>query len=51
VPLSILRLEHKNARDLYGSDFVLIGPDQHVVWRGNAPPANAEAVIDRIRGA
>jgi hypothetical protein len=51
VPLSVLHLPRPKARELYGCDYALIAPDQHVVWRGNAAPADAEAVIDRIRGA
>jgi hypothetical protein len=26
------------AREIYGFDLLLIRPDLHVVWRGNAPP-------------
>ena len=30
---------------------VLVRPDGHVCWRGDAEPADAGAVIDRVRGA
>jgi hypothetical protein len=30
---------------------VLVRPDQHVAWRGDAPPADPLALIDRLRGA
>ena len=26
------------ARDIYGRDLILLRPDLHIVWRGNAPP-------------
>jgi hypothetical protein len=30
---------------------VLSRPDQHVAWRGNRPPGDPLAQIDRVRGA
>jgi hypothetical protein len=30
---------------------VLVRPDGHVAWRGDAPPANPEQIIDIVRGA
>ena len=33
--LTMLRLENEEARDLYGTDYALIRPDQIVAWRGN----------------
>jgi (2Fe-2S) ferredoxin len=38
------------ARDLYGRDIVVVRPDQHVAWRGNADPADAEAVVAQMTG-
>ena len=35
---------------LYGSKLVLVRPDQHIAWHGDAI-ADATAVIDRVRGA
>jgi 2-polyprenyl-6-methoxyphenol hydroxylase-like FAD-dependent oxidoreductase len=48
VPLKILRLEPPAG--LYRRRLVLIRPDQHIAWHGDAV-ANAAAVIDRVRGA
>ena len=48
VPLKILDLPE--AREAYEADLALIRPDQHVAWRGNALPADAVALIDRVRG-
>jgi 2-polyprenyl-6-methoxyphenol hydroxylase-like FAD-dependent oxidoreductase len=49
VPLKTLRLERPDG-DLYRSKLVLVRPDQHIAWHGDAAD-NAEAVIDRVRGA
>lgn len=38
------------ARELWERDLVLVRPDQHVAWRGNAAPANPAAVVRRVRG-
>src|SRR5262249_34740463 len=48
VPLKILRLEPP--RGLYRRRLVLIRPDQHIAWHGDAV-ADATAVIDPVRGA
>jgi 2-polyprenyl-6-methoxyphenol hydroxylase-like FAD-dependent oxidoreductase len=51
VPLAVLALDDARARALYGRDYALIGPDQIVYWRGDAAPADAAALADRVRGA
>jgi hypothetical protein len=38
------------AREIWEKDLVLIRPDQHVAWRGNACPARPEEVVRRVRG-
>jgi hypothetical protein len=43
-----LRLEPP--RGLYRNKLVLIRPDQHIAWHGDAV-ADAPAVIDRVTGA
>jgi hypothetical protein len=48
VPLKTLRLEPPDG--LYRRKLVLIRPDQHIAWHGDAA-ADARAVIDRVRGA
>ena len=35
----MLDLPDARARDVYGYDLILVRPDLHVVWRGNALPA------------
>jgi hypothetical protein len=49
VPLKLLDVTVKEP--VYEQKLVLSRPDQHVAWRGNAPPADPLALIDRIRGA
>lgn len=51
VPLKVVDLRDIHARSIYERDLVLIRPDQHVAWRGNAAPADPMALVDRIRGA
>jgi 2-polyprenyl-6-methoxyphenol hydroxylase-like FAD-dependent oxidoreductase len=51
APLHVVDIRDAHVRAIYERDFVLIRPDQHVAWRGDAMPPDALAVIDRIRGA
>ncbi len=51
VPLEVVDVRDERARRLYERDLVLVRPDQHVAWRGDDAPADARAVIDRVRGA
>jgi 2-polyprenyl-6-methoxyphenol hydroxylase-like FAD-dependent oxidoreductase len=34
IPLSVVDVEHPQARDFYEASLVLVRPDQHVAWRG-----------------
>jgi hypothetical protein len=34
----------------YERRLVLVRPDGHVAWRADAEPADAHAIIDRVRG-
>ena len=38
------------ARDIYGSDLVLVRPDLHVVWRGNSLPGEAKKLAALATG-
>jgi 2-polyprenyl-6-methoxyphenol hydroxylase-like FAD-dependent oxidoreductase len=40
APYAVLDLPDHRARDIYGHDLILVRPDLHVVWRGNAFPAD-----------
>ncbi len=49
MPLSILDIPDDDIRGLYERDLVLIRPDQHVAWRGNAAD-DADGVIKTVIG-
>jgi 2-polyprenyl-6-methoxyphenol hydroxylase-like FAD-dependent oxidoreductase len=51
APLTTLALADPQLAALYEKSLVLVRPDGHVAWRGDEPPADAEALIDRVRGA
>jgi 2-polyprenyl-6-methoxyphenol hydroxylase-like FAD-dependent oxidoreductase len=38
APFDVLTIDASAARDVYGYDLILLRPDLHVVWRGNAAP-------------
>jgi len=44
APVAVLDLPDRVAREIYGYDLILVRPDLHVVWRGNAAPEDAAAV-------
>ncbi len=44
APVAVLDVPDAVARDIYGCDLILVRPDLHVVWRGNAAPDDPEAV-------
>lgn len=52
VPLQHVALAaERTARELYRGALVLVRPDGHVAWRGDALPEDCLALIDRVRGA
>ena len=38
APFAVLDIADERPRDIYGHDLLLLRPDLHVVWRGNALP-------------
>ena len=44
APVMVLDVPDEVARDIYGYDLILLRPDLHVVWRGNAAPEDAAQV-------
>jgi 2-polyprenyl-6-methoxyphenol hydroxylase-like FAD-dependent oxidoreductase len=44
APAAVLEVPDRIAREIYGYDLILVRPDMHVVWRGNAPPEDAAEV-------
>jgi 2-polyprenyl-6-methoxyphenol hydroxylase-like FAD-dependent oxidoreductase len=51
VPLTVLDVDAPGAASVYQEKLVMVRPDQHIAWRGDAAPADPAAVIDRVRGA
>ncbi|HEY3919730.1 MAG TPA: FAD-dependent monooxygenase [Stellaceae bacterium] len=51
VPLVVVDLADDKIAALYERALVLVRPDGHVAWRSDAPPADALALIDQVRGA
>ena len=49
LSLKILRWSNAPARALYGADIVLVRPDHHISWRGDAK-ADVESVLARATG-
>jgi len=50
APFAVLAVGEDAPRDVYGFDLILVRPDLHVVWRGNAAPAEPEALAARVTG-
>jgi 2-polyprenyl-6-methoxyphenol hydroxylase-like FAD-dependent oxidoreductase len=41
APFKTLAFDDAHARAIYGHDLLLLRPDMHIAWRGNAPPEDA----------
>lgn len=50
APFAVLDAPGEAARDIYGCDLLLVRPDMHVVWRGNAPPNDPERLAALATG-
>ncbi len=51
LPFTVIHLSSPEVRELYGSNNVLVRPDQHVAWRGaSLPDGGAGAVLDVVLG-
>jgi hypothetical protein len=50
APLTVLALADAAPREIYGRDLLLLRPDLHIVWRGNAPPDDAVALARLATG-
>jgi hypothetical protein len=44
APVAVLDVPDRIVREIYGYDLILVRPDLHVVWRGNAAPEDAAEV-------
>jgi hypothetical protein len=50
APLSVLDIVGEAARRVYGFDYLLVRPDLHVVWRGDASPKDPDRVALVVTG-
>ena len=50
VPLEVIRDSCRDGRTAYGSRLVLVRPDQHVAWAGDAEPPRPAALLGRAVG-
>lgn len=50
VPVTTLDVPDMTARDLYERDIVVVRPDQHVAWRGNADPPDSDEIVTTMTG-
>jgi 2-polyprenyl-6-methoxyphenol hydroxylase-like FAD-dependent oxidoreductase len=51
MTLDIVALDDSTIVDLYERRLVLVRPDGHVAWRGDALPRDTLGLVDRVRGA
>ena len=51
VPIAVSRIDDPAIAKLYERKLVLVRPDGHSAWRGDAAPADPASVIDTVRGA
>ena len=50
IPLKVIQPRERILKDLYQARYTLIRPDQHVAWRANEWPADADFLFARICG-
>jgi 4-hydroxyisophthalate hydroxylase len=50
IPLKIVRDSYAGGCEHYGCRLVLVRPDQHVAWAGNASPDNPVALLQKVTG-
>jgi hypothetical protein len=51
MPLAVHTSTDPQVMAAYERALVLVRPDGHTAWRGDALPADAGALIDTVRGA
>jgi len=50
APLDVLDVADETPRAVYGYDLLLLRPDLHVAWRGNAPPDHPKRLAAVVTG-
>ena len=50
APIEVLDIADPAPRDIYGFDLILLRPDLHIAWRGNATPTDPAALAAVVTG-
>jgi hypothetical protein len=50
APLAVLDIDEEAPRRVYGFDYLLVRPDLHVAWRGNALPGEPDKLARTVTG-
>jgi hypothetical protein len=50
IPLEVINVDNPEAKRLFCSDLVLVRPDHHIAWRGNAIPHDPDALMRKVAG-
>jgi 2-polyprenyl-6-methoxyphenol hydroxylase-like FAD-dependent oxidoreductase len=50
TPFTVLAIADPKAKEIYERDLVLVRPDGHVAWRGNALPEDADTLLAIVTG-
>ena len=52
IPLEVLRIDDPDIVRVYGCGLLLVRPDQHIAWRGEAceDPREGDAIMSRVLG-
>jgi hypothetical protein len=48
---SVIDIDRNNATTRFPENLLIVRPDSHIAWRGDAAPSEAGRLIDRLRGA
>jgi len=51
IPLALVDVVPDEAGGAYAEKLVLVRPDQHIAWRGQAAPEHPQALLARLTGA
>lgn len=50
VPIDMVSRDEAHVRAIYGCKFLLVRPDLHIAWSGNAMPADWDALVAKVTG-
>jgi 2-polyprenyl-6-methoxyphenol hydroxylase-like FAD-dependent oxidoreductase len=51
APFRVMAIDDEAPRQVYGYDLIMVRPDLHVVWRGNAAPENPQELAALVTGS